>query len=169
MKRVFTVLLTICLLLNLPCFSVKAHSSADALQVGDIFETPEGQWKTITAMEICPNGGFLLETRTVTRNVNRGFVTQKKDYYYGNNSGEILWKATLTGTFSYNGVSASCTSASCTTTVYNSSWSEKTNHAYPSGASAMAEVTMVQKFLFITVDTVSVNLVLICDKDGNVS
>jgi hypothetical protein len=114
------------------------------------------------------DGTVLLETTPVIINRGSGNLTAQKVYYKKDGNNNNLWSATLTGTFTYNGSTSSCTAASCTTTIYNSAWSEQSVNAYTSGASANADVTMVRKFLFITVETVSIFLTMSCDKDGNV-
>ncbi len=48
-------------------------------------------------------------------------------------------------------------------------WHETYNHAYPSGNTAQADITMVRKVLFITVQTETAHLVLTCDAKGNLS
>lgn len=78
-------------------------------------------------------------------------------------------QCTLTGSFTYNGTTATCTSASCVTSVQHGNWSETYNHAYPSGGTAQADVTMVRKVLFITVQTETAHLTLTCDANGNLS
>ena len=97
------------------------------------------------------DGSVLIETVPCKINSRSGSTTDQKTYYRMDSSNNLLWSATLTGSFTYNGVSSTCTAASCTTTIYDSAWSEKAVNAYASGSSANADVTMVRKFLFITV------------------
>ena len=99
----------------------------------------------------------------------RNSVTGQKSYYYKNSDGVIRWTATLTGTFTYNGSTATCTAASCETSVQSGNWSETYNHAYPSGNTAQADITMVRKVLFVTVQTETAHLTLTCDGNGNLS
>ena len=141
------------------------QSSAEAALSGQIF-IPFSSVAHITYFD---DGSERIEMQPVTISIARGERSFYKDSYYRDSSGTVLWKATLEGTFSFNGVSASCTAASCTTTSYSSAWSEQSTTAYPSGASAIGSATMVRKFLFIVVDTVSVNISMVCDKDGSVS
>ena len=99
----------------------------------------------------------------------RDTVTGNKEYYQSDSNGNAICKATLTGSFSYNGTSSSCTGASCNVTIYNSAWSTKSVNAYTSGNSAIADVTMERKFLFITLETLNFSIVLSCDKYGNLT
>ncbi len=115
------------------------------------------------------NGDFLIEKRPETVFIHRGTVSGSKQYEYVNSDGIVRWTATLTGTFTYNGSTATCTAASCETSVQQGNWHETYNHAYPSGNTAQADITMVRKVLFITVQTETAHLVLTCDANGNLS
>jgi len=110
-----------------------------------------------------------LEGQPVITEKTRGSVTAHKPYYHCNSSGSLLWTATVTGTFTYNGSTSSCTNASYDTQISNSSWSEQSGTAYPSGNSAIADVVMARRLLFIVVETVPVTITLTCDKNGNLS
>ena len=122
--------------------------------------------QNITYLE---NGDCLIESVPIIITEQRGSVTGHKNYYYKNSDGVVRWTATLTGSFTYNGTTASCTAASCVTSVQSGNWSETYNHAYPSGSTAQADVTMVRKVLFITVQTETIHMVITCDANGNLS
>ena len=87
----------------------------------------------------------MIETTPIMLKALNQTVTSIKEYYKVDANNNLQWKATLHGSFTYNGVSSQCTGASCTTTVYQGNWNEKTNNAYPSGNVAIADVTMVRK------------------------
>ena len=112
---------------------------------------------------------LLEEMQPVVIAQTRDRVTAQRAYHHRNSSGTILWTATVTGTFTYNGSTSSCTSASYSTQVNNSTWSEQSGNAYPSGNTAIADVVMMRKLLFIVVETVPVTVSLTCDKNGNLS
>ena len=114
------------------------------------------------------SNGYKFITNTYLKNINRSTVSSQKETNYVDPDNVILWKVTLIGTFTYNGFTSSCTSASSYSTVYQGNWSESNNNTFASGNAAVASVTMVRKFLFITVETQVVNLTITCDKDGNV-
>ena len=122
----------------------------------------------VHASSISNENGFVSITTKVLQK-ERGNVVGEKEYVFRNSENEILWKITLTGIFSYTGYSATCTSASAVSTVYSGNWSESANNTYPSGNQAVANVTMVRKFLFIVMQTEIANLVITCDKDGNIT
>lgn len=73
---------------------------------------------------------------------------------------------TLTGTFSYNGKSSSCTRAVCSTTIQNRSWSFTSSTARKSGNQAIGSFTVKSS---ANGQAISQTLKLTCDKNGNVS
>ena len=86
-----------------------------------------------------------------------------------NSADELLWKAVLTGTFTYNGTSAACTASSCNVTIYDSNCHEISKSATKSSNTASASVTMGRKFLGITVAKNDYSISLSCDKNGVLS
>ena len=108
-------------------------------------------------------------TSPVILEQTRDTITGNKEYYQSDGSGNTICKATLTGSFTYNGTSSSCTGASCNVTIYNSSWSTKSVNAYTSGNSAIADVVIERKFLFITLETINFSITLSCDRYGNLT
>lgn len=84
-------------------------------------------------------------------------------------SGNVLIKYVLSATFTYNGSSATCTSASYSTNVYSNGWSFSNATSSKSGNTAYGAYTAVNKVLLITVQSISRNLTISCDKDGNIS
>ncbi len=155
-KRLFALICLFCLSIS---FTVYANpSSATTINTDSI--------RNIIVFE---NSDCLLESTPVVISEQRGSVTGQVFYRYRNSDGVIRWTATLTGTFTYNGSTATCTAASCETSVQQGNWHETYNHAYPSGNTAQADVTMVRKVLFITVQTETAHLILTCDGNGNLS
>lgn len=73
-----------------------------------------------------------------------------------------MWTVHLSGTFSYNGSSSSCTKASCSISNLDSNWSVKSKSATKSKNTAHAKVTMHQK----GGGDLSKELTLTCDKNG---
>ena len=131
--------------------------------------TPDYNLESIRSITYLKNGDCLVEFMPKIVTEQRDSVIGQKSYYYKNSDGVIRWTATLTGTFTYNGSTATCTAASCETSVQSGNWSETYNHAYPSGNKAQADVTMVRKVLFITVQTETAHLILTCNGNGNLS
>lgn len=98
-----------------------------------------------------------------------GAKSGKYTYTHENANGEALWKAVLTASFTYNGTTSTCTSASCSVTVFSSSWYEVSKVTTRSGDTARTELTMGKKLLGVTVSKPSFTLLLTCDKNGNLS
>jgi len=98
-----------------------------------------------------------------------GSKSGQKSYTAKNSSGQVQWKFTVKGSFTYTGSSATCTSSSYTSSISNSEWSLKSASASKSGNKATATGTYIRKLLGITVDTKTVAPSLSCDKNGNLS
>ena len=92
-----------------------------------------------------------------------------KDYIYYNSDGEEQWRATLTGSFTYTGTSATCTSSSCSVAISDSNWSIVSKTADRSGNSALATVVMEKKFAGVKIYNREVSIMLTCDENGNLS
>lgn len=115
------------------------------------------------------NGSYItIElTKTETRALN--LITGNKTYTFRNSEGTEAWRAVLTGTFSYNGSSATCTVSTCDVTITNTNWYVISKTASKSGNIARSSLTMGRRFAGITVDELDVNLKLTCDANGNLS
>lgn len=115
------------------------------------------------------NGDYITVELVVIDSRAASTKTGKKSYIYKNNSGTEQWRATLSGTFTYTGTSATCTVSSCTTTISDSAWYEVSKSAGKSGSSATAEVTMGEKLLGITINKESISMRLTCSPTGSLS
>lgn len=115
------------------------------------------------------NGDYIMETLTESGGRSTGEKTGHKNQVYYKRDGTAAWKAILTGTFTYDGTSATCTNASISVTVYDSTWYTASKSASKSGNTATGTVTMGCRILGITTDKVTANLTLTCDKNGNLS
>ena len=94
--------------------------------------------------------------------------TGSKVYRFRNADGEVLWALTVHGEFQViEGASVTCTSASCSTSIYNDAWSCTRKSAAPSGSQAVATGQFQKTLLGIVVDTENVNVTLSCDPYGN--
>ena len=105
------------------------------------------------------------ECATRAINTKNGYKT----YTFYDSSDDLKWQAKLNATFTYNGTTSSCTSASCTVTIYDSKWYEISNTTSRSGNTATTQLTMGRKFLGITVSKPEYTITLTCDKNGNLS
>lgn len=133
--------------------NVNANSAPDT--VSEIIYLDNGCYITIKTT-------ILAERSSTVRRGNRSYI-------YKNSSGVEEWRATIYGTWTYTGTSATCTAVSCSTTITDTVWYEISNTTGKSGATATAEVTMGEKFLGITINKESISLRLTCDANGNLS
>lgn len=150
MQRIFACLLLVVLFLNVLPVVGNAVEGA-----GNIVYFDDGSYMTV---EIITNDARV-----------SGSKTGIKQYTYYDVDGVSQWKAALTGSFTYTGSSATCTSSSVSVTIYDSSWYEIYKLASKSGNVAKASVTMGDKLVGGTVTEVPVNLTLTCDVNGNLS
>ena len=141
-----------------------SRSAASTIPVAG--EQPR-QEQIITKVSIAENGSRLIEYAPKTVHASRTALTASKTYNYINADCITEWSAIITGSFTYNGSSSSCTSSSCSTTVYSGNWKESANTATYAGNSAFASVTMQLRFLFVVIKNETCTLSLTCDKDGN--
>lgn len=96
-----------------------------------------------TEVELLPNGDSI-ETELITYTELGGAKATKigqKTKSYKNSSGTVMWSVTVYGTFSYTGSSATCTSASRSTTCPGSGWTIVSSSASKSGNTATAKAT----------------------------
>ncbi len=115
------------------------------------------------------NGDYIVETlsESVSRSAWERTGSRSKTYY--NSDGTAVWKAVLTGTFTYDGTSSTCTDADISVTVYASNWYTVSKSAGKSGNTATGTVTMGHKIMGVTTQKITANLTLTCDKNGNLS
>lgn len=115
------------------------------------------------------DGSYMTETirQVYSRTSGAKTATKEKTYYDGN--GNADWKVVLTGSYTYTGSSSTCTASSCSVTIYDSDWYTISKSASKSDNTATASVTMGYKLLGVTVNKVSADIALTCDKDGNLS
>ena len=115
------------------------------------------------------NGDYIVEETTTIASRALDMTTgTKTSRYYDSNDVE-QWRVMLTGTFSYNGTKATCTTATCDITIINTDWYTISKSANKSGNVARCSVTMGLKLLGVTIDQKSISLKLTCDPNGNLS
>lgn len=95
--------------------------------------------------------------------------TASKTVEYQNSEGTTLWYVKVTGTFTYNGITSSCSTSSVSAASYNSSWTISNKTSYKSGNTAYASATGIKKFMSVTVQTITRNVSLSCSKNGTLS
>ena len=96
-------------------------------------------------------------------------VSGKKTNTYRNSEGSALWTLTVTGTFTYNGSSATCTKSTVSATSYNSNWRISSSSASKSGATAKATATAKKYSNRICIKSMTQSISLTCSKNGTLS
>ena len=115
------------------------------------------------------DGGYLIIEVSSESSITRATTSTSKTCSRYDENDEIQWKATLNGVFTYDGITASCTSSSCTITIYKSSWYTISKTAWKEANSAKATCEMGWKLLGVTVNRETIDLSLTCDRYGKVS
>ena len=153
MKQITAIFLALfCIFfITLPAFA----SESDSINDSHIIQYSDG-----SSLEI-------VTTETATR--ASGSKTGNRAYIYRDNNGETKWQAVLTANFTYTGSSSTCTSASCSVTIYDTSWYQAYKSTSHSGNTATAQLTMGHKILGVTVSKPSYTITLSCDANGNLS
>jgi hypothetical protein len=92
----------------------------------------------------------------------------KKTTYY-NSSGASLWYVQVTGAFTYNGTTSSCTSSTVSAASQDSVWVISSRSASKSGNQATASATANRYNGSTIAQTVSKTVILTCGKTGTLS
>jgi hypothetical protein len=115
------------------------------------------------------DGGYIMVELNTNSNTARTTISKSKVVTRYSDDDEMQWQIRLSGSFTYNGSSAGCSSCNCTVTIYDDTWYTESKTSWANGNTANATVVMAQKLLGITVRRETVDLTLTCDKNGNFS
>ena len=115
------------------------------------------------------DGGYLIIELYGSSNMTRAAITKTKSYTRYDENDVMLWKASITGSFTYDGRTASCTSSSCSVTIYDNHWYTISKTAWTDENYAKATVEMGRKLLGVTVHRETYDLSILCDRNGNLS
>lgn len=152
MRKIFSLLIVIVIVLG---FLPANTYATDKTESRNIIAFEDGSYIEIIVADISARA----------TNTKNGYKT----YTYYDSADNVEWQAKLSASFTYNGTTSSCNSASCTVTVYDSKWYEVSNTTTRSGSTATTQLTMGRKLLGITVSKPAYTITLTCDKDGNLS
>ena len=155
MKKQINILMTILLLFLLLNINVSAASAPVSHE-------------NIIVLE---NGEYIVETITEEAVLNRATNTKsgQKNMKHYSSDNELLWSATLKGTFTYTGSRATCTASSITYTIYDDNWKITSAVASKSGNTAKGDVTAKRYVLGIPTKTVERTITLTCSSSGVLS
>lgn len=151
-------LLSLCIVLTLT-FTLFSFSSSALNDQKDpsIIRFEDGSY-----IELCA-----VEETTATRATNT--KSGQKSAIYRNSNDVEQWRATLSATFTYNGSSATCTSASITSSVSNGNWKFTEKTTAKSGNKATGDITVKHYVLGIPTKTVEQTITITCSASGALS
>ncbi len=160
MKKIISILLALVFLTCTATCSVGAIGveSLDAI--------------TTTTTQYLEDGSYIVTT--LTQSASPRATTYTKNGYKTinlyNSDDELQWKYTLIGTFKVvEGVSVTCTDSTYTYEIVNDSW-HLTDHTNSySDNTAYGTAVFKKKVLFIVTKTENVNVLINCDKNGNMN
>ena len=132
MKKHFSLIALMMIIMLLIPTCVKADVIHGVLSVKNEVVYREGQY-IISISTIIEDD--------VSTYATTGSKTVSKVYKIENIFGSVVATYTLKGKFSYDGTTATCTSATYSTTTESSLWSFESTTAYPSGAKAVGSFT----------------------------
>ncbi len=156
MKKIFCIILSMMLL-----FSISVISFAE--------ESNLSSTNNSTHIEYFDDGTYLITELTTENSLARSTRTASKSSSLYDNDGTTLWTVKLTATFTYNGTTATCTSASTSYTIYDDQWRVTSATASKSGNKATGNFTVKKSFLGIPIATKDVTVTLTCSPNGTVS
>ncbi len=157
--------LVLALLLAFSAFPFAEAYADEFKNEPEIIYYEDGSYVIITVTEhVSPLNGFTAGLNVITSTKNAS-----KTYTHYDSSGAIVWAATLSAAFTYNGTTSTCTAASCSTSIYSIAWYTVSSSTSRSGNTATANVTMGRKALGVTVQTIPIAITLSCDANGNLS
>lgn len=160
MKKLMALLLSLVTVLSMTCVAFAG-------------EMPTTSNTYPAEYEYFDDGSYIVTTITESSSIltrASGSKTASKTSKYYSSSGSALWSVTVTGSFSYTGSSAKCTSSSVSANSYSSLWKINSKSASKSGATAKATAKAYQydsNGKYITSVTKTVGLT--CSINGSLS
>lgn len=119
---------------------------------------------------ILEDGSYYLTTiEEISTSKTTSTKNGKKTVNYYNSNDELLWSVSVIGTFSYTGSSATCTSASVSTTCPSSDWKISSKSSSKNGATASAKATAKRYIDGSVTKTITKTVTLTCSATGKLS
>ncbi len=170
MKKIFAFIIVLVMLFSSVILPVSAEdTSLEAVQRVQnhdgttVIYYDDGSTLTISPVQITQISAY--STDSTEKKVSANKVATRKD-----SNGNLEWKYTLYGTFSYvSGVSSVCTAASYEQEINDGAWSFSDGSAIKSGNKAIGKGVFKRKFLFITTNTMEIDIPITCDIYGNIT
>lgn len=156
MKKLYTLIACIMIIIIFIPTSIKASIIEPTTNIKKETIYVDGQY-TISIYTIVEQEDISLCGTTSSKSVS-------KVYKIENIFGSVVATYTLHGKFTYDGTTATCTSATYSTSTDSSLWSFESATAYKSGAKAIGSFT-ANSFL----QTISETVTISCSKTGVIS
>ena len=132
---------------------------------------PVSAAETVVSEEITyfEDGSYLITTtvQSLSRAANTTTGFTRKSFVDA--SGYTCWRAVLTGTYSYDGTTATCTGSTIEVYIYNNDFYAITKSAGKSGASATGTFTIARTVIGITIERNTYSMTLTCNPNGTLS
>lgn len=109
----------------------------------------------------------VIDLNVMTRSIQT--KTAKKTGTYKNTNGQVLWSVTVTGTFTYNGSTSSCTKSTVSTSVVDNTWKIASSSSSKTGNKASAVATAKYYVGGTVVSTQTKTITLTCSQTGVLS
>ena len=135
--------------------------------------TDEFSKNTATEITYFEDGSYIETTIIVEDSGISTFATNtvsgSKKIVFKNSNDVTQWSATLRGTYTYTGSSATCTASSITYTINNDNWKITSATASKSGNKAIGNVTAKYYFLFVNTKTLEETITMTCSATGSLT
>lgn len=151
MKKIILFLLTMIMMLSIVPIASATQESSNYIEYLD-----DGSYLVVSI----ESGGISRITNT---------KTAKKTITHKESDGEILWSATLKGSFSYDGSSATCTSSNITYSVTNNAWKITSATATESENKSLGNIIAKKYTLGIPFKTIEKTITIACSANGTIS
>lgn len=115
------------------------------------------------------NGYYYEISISVTNSVARSSKEGSKTIYCKNSAGKTMWSLTVKGTFTYNGSTSSCTSASASTSIIDATWKITNKSSSKSGNTAKATATAICYLNGNPINSATKTVSLKCSASGKLS
>lgn len=130
-----------------------------------------GVEESIISTEYQEDGDIYYETvlEEVSSNARSSTKSGSKTVKCKNKKGKILWTVKVHGSFTYNGKTAKCTSATVSTTCPAPNWKIVSSSAWKDGANAVAKATAKKYVSGQVTKTETKTVTLHCSASGKLS
>lgn len=160
MKKVLSILISLTFIFLLTFSSSASFEPSNSNTYSSVEYFEDGSYLEIVIIE---------ELSTSLPKETRTSKLGSKKLTYKNANDETEWSATISGTFTYNGSSCTCTSSSISYSIENTKWKIPSATASKSGNKAIGNVTAKYYVLGVLIKTVEKSVTLTCSATGVLS